>query len=65
MNKIADPNNLLRDIDEAQCRALAELIRTYNYGYGHDMMTVFFPVRSIMMMRLTQTLCIMPMAESY
>lgn len=37
-----NPNNFLRVIDEAHCRAPAELFRNYNYDYAHGMMIVYF-----------------------
>lgn len=41
MDQITNPNNLLRDIDDARCCVLAELFRDYRYNCAHGLMTVY------------------------
>lgn len=42
MDRIFDPNNTQRDINDAHCHALARSIRNYNIYYAHDMVIVHF-----------------------
>lgn len=37
---IVDPNNYLRDIGVAHCRALAKSLRNYQYDCAHKLMMV-------------------------